>query len=122
MEFMKGVVPKYVALYSLVKLIMVFNDLTRGTFKALPSKFIFLELLKLFLIAFRVSNLPQISKNLQYKLTILSILIEGGLFFYEKDYLSRFRFFMEIIFGLLSCIFLVFFHPLYNSKENKKRQ
>lgn len=122
MDFLKGIVPKYVILYSCVKLILVLNDLSRGTFKALPRKFIFLEFLKLFLIGFRISNLPQISRNLQYKFTIISIMIEVGLFFYEKDYFSSVRFIMEIVFGILSFIFLIFFHPLYFSKETRKNK
>ena len=121
MKFSKSVVPRYTVLYSIVKLILYLTDLSRGTFKALPRKFVILELLKLFLIFFRVSNLFQIARNLQYKLAIISILIEVCLFFYEKDYIGQTRFLMEIVFGILSFIFLIFFHPIYyNTEENKK--
>lgn len=119
---LKGAVPKCTFLYSLIKLILVLYDLKAGTFKALPPKFAVFEFLKLFLIAFKITKLEIISKKLHYRLSLLSFLIEGLLFIYEKNHISDVRFILEIVFGALGCIFLVYFHPLYSSEQklNKK--
>lgn len=116
----KGVVPKYLVLYSLTKLFIAIRDLKVGTFKELPPKFAIFEFLKIFLILFKLFKIKQLSANTQYRLTLISIVLEIGLFIFEKNHIGRIRFVLEIVFGMLSCIFLLFFHPLYAEESKKK--
>lgn len=119
MGYFLGIVPKYLILYSIIKLLVDVNDYRKGTFSMLDNNFYYLEILKFFVILSRIIGMMYIRKRTQFNLTIVSIFIETLLFLYQKRYFSQFRLYLEVIFGCISFIFLIFFHPSY-CKEKKE--
>jgi hypothetical protein len=120
MGYLVGIVPKYLILYSVVKLIFDVNDYRKDRFKGLDQNFYNLEIAKFFVVSSRIIGMKYIRQAIQFNFTIISLIIEMLLFFYQKSYFSSFRFYAEIVFGTVSFIFLVFFHPIYCEKNKNK--
>ncbi|ELA42322.1 uncharacterized protein VICG_00722 [Vittaforma corneae ATCC 50505] len=122
MGYFEGIVPKYLILYSVIKILVDLNDFRKGIFKDFDRKFYYLEIAKFFVIASRIMGMKYIRRRAQFNLTIMSVFLETALFFYQSRYFSRFRLYLEAVFGCTSFIFLIFFHPSYckrNANKNK---
>lgn len=113
MGYFEGIVPKYLILYSVIKILVDLNDFRKGIFKDFDRKFYYLEVAKFLVIASRIVGMKYIRRRIQFNLTIMSVFLETVLFFYQKRYFSRLRLYSETVFGCISFIFLIFFHPSY---------
>lgn len=122
MSCFRGIVPKYLVMYSLVKVMVDLYDFKTGFFNGLESKFYYLEVAKFLVIIFRILGTKYIRQRVQFHLTILSILLETIIFYFQNKHFSRLRLYLEFLFGAISLVFLIFFHPSYceEPKPNKK--
>lgn len=122
MSYTRGIVPKYLAAYSMVKLFMVLRDMNGGVLKELGYKGYLAGVTKCSLNIMRMLGLRHIRSRWLYNLMVVSIIFEACFFAYERKYFITPRIVAEIVFGLLSCVFVLFFQPFYcqASKERKK--
>lgn len=122
MSYTRGIVPKYLAIYSIVKLLMVLSDMKDGVLWELGYKGYLVGITKCSLNIVRILGLRNIRSRWLYNLMVASIIFEACFFAYEKKYFITHRIVAEIIFGLLSCVFVLFFQPFYCQvpKEMKK--
>lgn len=124
MSYFKGIVPKYLLIYSVIKLVLVLRDISSGVLSGLGYKGYYFGTIKVFLNAMRIFGLKYIHSQILFNLTIVSIMFEACFFIYEKTYFARSRIIAEIAFGLVSAVFVVFFHPFYcrRSIENTDKK
>jgi len=109
----EGVVPKYLMIYSIVKILVDLLDFKNGVFRDLDSKFHYLEVAKFLVILFRILGVRHIRKRIQFNLAIFSILLETVIFCFQNQHFRRLRLYVELVFGCITLMFLVFFHPSY---------
>ncbi|KAM0681519.1 hypothetical protein GINT2_000031 [Glugoides intestinalis] len=119
MGYINGIVPKYLFLHTLVKLILDVYDIKRGYF--LPSSFrVWLfKAIKLALITFSIAAIKYRRRKTYTSVTILLVLLETIGIFYQKNRVGKLRIYSEIFLGFVSFVFLIFLFPSYFINPDK---
>lgn len=116
---MKGIVPKYLAIYSITKIIFIIKEFLNKEISIKINLDFIIAIGKIILSLTRILGLKYIHSEFWLNLTISSILLEPLLLLSNKAYFYKSRMALEIIISILSLICVTFFHPFYRNKEKK---
>lgn len=117
-----GIVPKYLFLHTLFKIILDVCDIKRGYFSSSNFGFFLFKAVKVALIAFSIAAIRSRRRKTYISVTILLILLETIGFFYQKNRFGKLRIYSEIILGFTSFLFLVFLFPSYCINPEKTKE
>lgn len=115
MAILKGIVPKYLAAYSALKIVIALKNFNGKT--ALDS---FYSVFIIILGLTRILGLKYIHSEIWLRLTIISILVEPFLIYFNNHLSIVIKTILEIFLSIFSLLCVVFFHPYYRIKEKKK--
>lgn len=115
MGILSGIVPKYLAVYSICKAFFLIKEIIATKYqRALLLTYI----IKIFLCLIRIVGLKSVYSGTAIYLNIVSVVSEGVFAFSRSS--SKLSTVFQLALTFFTLILILFFHPFYYKKAQKK--